>query len=331
MRDVAAAAGVSLKTVSRVLNGEPGVLPAPAGRVRAAAARLGYQRNESAAALRRSSRASHSIGLVIEDVANPFYAGLIKAVEQVARPRGYLLVAGSSDQDTDVERELVTSLCARRVDGLLIVPSAPDLGYLADELAHGTAIVAVDRPLPGLAVDAVISGNADGAHAAVDHLVGLGHRRIGYLADTATFTAAQRLAGYRQALAANGIDDDPQLVRTAHDVAAAQAAATELLAPELGVTALFTGNNLLTRGAIRALGPRRHEIALIGFDDFALADMLEPSVSVVAQDAAALGRHAAELLFARIDGDTGPRRQVVLATQLIARGSSLRPPGAPGR
>ncbi len=323
MRDVAARAGVSLKTVSRVLNDEPGVLPGPAGRVRAAAAALGYQRNESAAALRRTGQSSRTIGLVIEDVGNPFWAGLIKAVEQIARPRGYLLVAGSSDQDHDVERELITSLCARRVDGLLVVPSSRDLGYLSDELAHGTAIVAVDRPLPGLDVDSVVSGNADGARAAVDHLVELGHRRIGYVGDTATYTSAERLRGYRQALAAHDIADDPQLLRVAHDVPAAQAATRELLDSTPAVTALFTGNNLLTRGAIRALAQRRHDVALIGFDDFALADLLEPSVSVVAQDPAALGRQAAELLFARIEGDAGPRRQVVLSTELIVRGSSL--------
>ena len=179
MRDVAARAGVSLKTVSRVLNDEPGVLPAPSARVRDAALALGYQRNESAAALRRVGQSSRTLGLVIEDVGNPFYAALTKAVERVARPRGYLLVAGSSDQDPDVERQLITSLCARRVEGLLVVPTSPDLGYLADELAHGTAVVALDRPLPGVDVDSVVSGNADGARSAVGHLVALGHRHIG--------------------------------------------------------------------------------------------------------------------------------------------------------
>ncbi|WP_375487294.1 LacI family DNA-binding transcriptional regulator [uncultured Jatrophihabitans sp.] len=325
MRDVAARAGVSLKTVSRVLNDEPGVLPAPSTRVRDAALALGYQRNESAAALRRAGQSSRTLGLVIEDVGNPFYAALIKAVERVARPRGYLLVAGSSDQDQVVERQLIASLCARRVEGLLVVPSSPDLGYLADELAHGTAVVALDRPLRGVDVDSVVSGNADGARSAVDHLVALGHRRIGYVGDTATYTAAERLRGYREALTAHALPDEPELRRVAHDAAAAEAATADLLATTT-VTALFTGNNLLTQGAIRALGARRRHVALVGFDDFALADLLDPSVTVVAQDAAALGRHAAELLFARIDGDDGPRRQLVLATELIARGSSLPAP-----
>lgn len=327
MRDVAAAADVSVKTVSRVLNGEGGVQPGTAERVERAVRRLGFQRNESAANLRRSGQSTRSIGLVIEDMSNPFYSSLMKAVEDVARPRGSLLIAGSSDNDPDTERELLLSFCARRVDGLLVVPCGPDLSFLAHELAHGTPVVAVDRPATGISVDTVVSANAEGVRAGIEHLVAHGHRRIGYVGDTARFTGSERLRGYEEALVACGIDVDRELIARAHDAVVARRVTEQLLALRPPPTALFTGNNLLTLGAIHAVSDRRREVALIGFDDFALADLLDPPVTVVSQDSAALGRSAAELLFKRLGGDAGPRQRLVLATVLVARGSGeIRPP-----
>jgi LacI family transcriptional regulator, galactose operon repressor len=317
MREVASAAGVSLKTVSRVLNGEAGVAPETARRVSAAADALGFRRNESAAMLRRVDQSSRTVGLVIDDLANPFYASLAKAVEDVARSRGSLLVTGSSNQDATDEQHLLLELCARRVDGLLVVACGSDLGYLQAEIDRGTPVVAVDRPAPGLAIDAVLTANAAGAAAAVRQLVGYGHRRIAFIGDTVPYTSSERLEGYRRALAEAGIRPDDQLCRRAHDVAAARAVTASLL--DAGATAFFTGNNLITRGAIEALGSRRDATTLIGFDDFALADALAPPVSVVRQDPAALGRQAAELLFARADGDRGPRREITLSTELIVR------------
>jgi LacI family transcriptional regulator len=167
----------------------------------------------------------------------------------------------------------------------------------------------------------VLSANAEGVQDGIAHLVSHGHRRIGYIGDTARFTAAERLRGYESALQEHGITVERELIRRAHDADAACRASEELLALADPPTALFTGNNLLTRGAIRAIGSHRHEIALVGFDDFALADLLDPPVTVVAQDPTALGRSAAELLFRRIDGDAGPRQRLVLSTQLIVRAS----------
>lgn len=317
MREVAARADVSLKTVSRVLNGEPGVAAETAARVSEAVRELGFRRNESAAMLRRSVQATRTIGLLIDDLANPFYATVMKAVEDIARAHDCVLIAASSDQDPKVERSALLELCARRVDGLLVVPCGPDLGYLADEIELGTPVVAIDRPVPGLDVDAVLTANAEGAHAAVRHLIACGHERIAFVGDTAPFTSSERFAGYRRALREGRIEVDDALVRIAHDVADARRATRELLL--LGATAFFTGNNLITRGAIEALGDKREATSLVGFDDFALADLLAPPVSVVSQDAAALGRQAAELLFARLAGDRGPRRRVILATHLTVR------------
>ncbi|MEV0586208.1 LacI family DNA-binding transcriptional regulator [Nonomuraea sp. NPDC050310] len=320
MKDVARAAGVALKTVSRVVNGEPGVNEVTAGRVREAIERLGYSRNEGARMLRRGRTAT--IGLVIEDVGDPFYAGLSRAVEDAALRHGCLLLSGSSGEDPARERDLVREFCSRRVDGLIIVPAGGDHTYLRPELDAGTPAVFADRPPgPGVAVDTVVCDNAGGAALAVEHLRQHGHRRIAFLGDSpAIFTATERLRGYREAL---GPLFDRRLVSMRAPVLEGVRADLEsMLALEDPPTALFTGNGRLTVTVLRALAGRW--MPLVGFDDFELADLLTPGVTVVAQDPVGLGRVAAELLFRRIGGDTGPAEHVELPVRLIPRGSVAR-------
>lgn len=327
MSDVAAAARVSLKTVSRVVNAEPGVHPETAERVQSAIVELGYRRNEMARALRQG-RVSRSVGLVIEDVANPFYASIAWGVEEVAWKQGLLVIAGSSAEDPERERSLVLTLCERRVDGLLIVPAGDDHRYLLPELRHGTPTVYIDRPPGRIKADAVLLDNVGGARAAVEHLLAHGHRRIGMVGDEATiFTTVERIDGYRQALEAAGIGFEQPLVRLgAHDVAAAEAATRELLALPDPPTALFAGNNRNTIGALRAFSSEPRRVALVGFDDFELADLLPVPVTVVAYDPVELGRRAAELLCKRLAGNRRRPRRIVLPTTLIARGSGeIRP------
>lgn len=322
MKDVASAAGVALKTVSRVVNSEPGVHPATAERVRAAIERLGYSRNESARVLRRGS--TSTIGLVIEDVGDPFYSGLNRAVEDVATEHGCLVLSGSSAEKPARERELVRTFCSRRVDGLIVVPAGEDHSYLRPELDAGTPAVFVDRPPgPGIDVDTVLCDNAGGAALAVSHLLTHGHRRIAFLGDSPSiFTATERLAGYRTALGA--LADDRLVAMAPPELARVRADLDRMLALPDPPTAVFSGNGRLTMTALRALNGRR--LALVGFDDFELADLLKPGVSVVAQDPSGLGRRAAELLFRRIDGDQGPSEQVQLPVRLIPRGSGEQPP-----
>ncbi|RJL32447.1 LacI family transcriptional regulator [Bailinhaonella thermotolerans] len=322
MKDVALLAGVALKTVSRVVNEEPGVNPATAVRVREAIERLGYRRNEGARLLRSGRTAS--IGLVIEDVGDPFYSGLFRAVEDVARRHGSLVFAGSSGEDPVRERELVLAFCARRVDGLVVVPAGEDHAYLGPELAAGMGVVFADRPAGNLAADTVLVDNRGGARAGTAHLISYGHRRIAWLGDSpAIFTAAERLRGYRTALAEAGLPYDPCLVASgATTTEAARAALDRMSALADPPTAIFTGNGRATIAALRALGPRRY--ALAGFDDFEPADLL--GVTVVAQDPVRLGHTAAGLLFARLAGDRDAPREIVLPTRLIPRGSAERPP-----
>ncbi|GGS75327.1 LacI family transcriptional regulator [Nonomuraea sp. WAC 01424] len=321
MKDVASAAGVALKTVSRVVNGEPGVHPATAERVRAAIDRLGYSRNESARGLRRGMTAT--IGLVIEDVADPFYAGLSRAVEDVVIAHGCLLLSGSSGEEPGREREVVETFCARRVDGLIVVPAGDDHAYLRGELETGTPVVFADRPPgSGIDVDTVLADNAGGAERAVRHLLAHGHHRIAFLGDDpAIYTAAERLAGYRRAL--GGLFDPRLVAMRTPALDDVRADLGRMLALDEPPTALFTGNGRLTVTALRALEGRR--LALVGFDDFELADLLRPGVSVVAQDPAWMGRVAAELLFRRLRGDGGPPEHVELPVRLIPRGSGELP------
>jgi LacI family transcriptional regulator len=328
MRDVARRAGVSLKTVSRVVNGEVGVRPDTAEKVNAAISALGFRRNDIARALRGGER-TRTLGLVIKDVANPFYSQIARGVEEVARAHDLFVISGCSDEDPARERHLIRSLCERRVDGLLVVPSGGDHRYLIPELGMGTAAVFIDRPPEdALETDVVLIDNVGGARAAVAHLVAHGHRRIACLADLpGIFTARERRRGYDEALRACGVPVDESLVRVGqHDVAGAESAMAELLALGDPPTAVFAGNNRLTLGALRAIQATGTGTALVGFDDFELADMLATPVTVVAHYPAEMGRRAAGLLCRRMAGEHLPPQRLLLPTRLIVRGSGELPP-----
>jgi LacI family transcriptional regulator len=326
MREVAALADVSVKTVSRVVNGELTVDPDLARRVREAIGMLGYRRDDAASALRRADRVSSSIGLVFEDIANPFLSYVHRGIEDVARARGVWTFAASADERSELERELALALCARRIDGLIIVPAAgADHSYLARERDAGIALVFVDRPPAFLDADTVLSDNAEATTRAVLGFGQRGHRRIAFLCDRIElYTAQARLQGYRDALAKLDIPEDPSLVHAdLSNPSSTDEAVRELFTLADPPTALFTAQNLITTATLhtlRTLGLPR-SLAVIGFDDIELADLLEPPVTVVAQDAAALGRTAAELLFARIDGDRSPSKRIIVPTRLIERGS----------
>jgi LacI family transcriptional regulator len=328
MKDVAALAGVSLSTVSRVVNGDPG-RPDLAEKVQRAIDVLGYRRDLTASNLRRSDRASASVGLVLADVANPFFAALLRGVEDLARTRGVLTYAGSSDEDAERECELVQGFTARRVDGLVIVPSGGDDSYLLREQQAGATLLFVDRPGVTLNADTVLSDNAGGAATAVRHLYAHGHRRIAFLGDLQRiFTSRERLRGYREAMAGLGLPVDESLIRLeVHNSQAAAEATRDLLGRSGPPTAMLTAQNLITVGAIHALRSRhlQQRIALVGFDDLQLADALDPGITVIAQHPSSLGERVGTLLFERLDGIDEPPRRIVVPTSLIPRGSGEIP------
>jgi LacI family transcriptional regulator len=330
MREVAALAQVSFKTVSRVINREPTVSPENASRVHDAVRLLDYRPNMAAVSLRRTDRRTSTIGLLLEDVANPFSSALHRAVEDTARRQGTLVFAGSSDADPEREQELLAAFLSHQVDGLIVVPSGRDhSGLLSERGRVGTPVIFVDRPAAHLVADSVTADNRGGAREAVAHLAAYGHRRIAFLGDLRSiWTAAERHVGYVEGLAAAGIPYHPQLVRQDFQtIEAAEGAALDLLGSASPPTAFFTGQNLITLGAIRALRQHglQHRVALVGFDDLLIADLLEPAVSIIAQDPATLGRRAAQLLFARLSGDHSPAQHVVVPTRLVPRGSGEIP------
>jgi LacI family transcriptional regulator len=223
----------------------------------------------------------------------------------------------------------VASLSQRRVSGLIVVPAGHDHAHLTAEQERGLRIVCVDRPAEGVDADVVLADNEGGARLAVTHLIRHGHQRISYLGDDAElFTNKQRLEGYRAAIGLHGAAEDPALVRLGlADSPAAERATRELLSGDAPPTAIFSGNNLLTIGALHALrATGRTDVAVVGFDDFEAADLVVPGVTVVRHDPADLGRLAADRLFARLDGDRAEPVVKILPVHLTTRGSGeLKP------
>jgi LacI family transcriptional regulator len=330
MRDVALTAGVSLKTVSRVVNGEEGVSPDLVGRVGEAVRLLRYQPDERARNLRQSASRSGSIGFVMVDVSNPFFSSILRGLEDVARERDCLVLAGSSDGDINRQHRLIDDFVARRVDGLVVVTSGHDLGPLAEEIERGTPVVFLDLEPPQHECDLVRSDHRGGARAITEHLIAHGHHDIAFCGDDAeVFSAGQRLQGYRDAMAAAGLRPNPEWVLAKHlRPDEWQPIVVDLLQRPSRPTALVTAQNFVTIGAVTALHRLglQHEIALIGFDDIELADVAEPGISVVPQQPMRLGRRAGEILFDRLDGRALAAVREIVTSPIVARGSGEIPP-----
>ena len=324
MRDVARRAGVSLKTVSRVVNTESGVSDELVTRVQAAAQALDYRHNLAARNLRLSQPGTTSFAVLVQDLSNGYSAELLRAVDDVARQRQSVVLVASLDEEADRERDLVANLINRRVDGLILMPASQDLSYLAADMAAGFQVVVIDRAVGGIDTDTVLVDNVTGAAIGTRHLLEQGHRRVAVVTDDQRIvTAQERMLGYRQALCAAGLPYDPALVGSARTVADATEQVTALLSRPDPPTAIFAARNDVSLGAVMALrqSGRSSEVALVGFDDFPLASVLVPALTVVAQDPAEVGRRAAGLLLDRLSGSTTDPQHLVLQTRLIARGS----------
>jgi LacI family transcriptional regulator len=319
MRDVAARAGVSAKTVSRVFNDDPHVLPATRARVEAALHELKYVPNTLATTF-RAGRA-RAIGVAVPDLVDPFFAAIAKAAAEVAADNGMSVLVTSLGEDPSRERPTVESLLSQSLTGLVIAAVSDDQSYLATWSTH-TPIVCVDREPVRAAVDTFVEDDHGGAYTATAHLLSHGHRRIAFLGDTAALpTTRHRLAGYSAALADAGLTVEEELVAlAASDRAGAEAALRRLAALTDPPTALFSSNARSTMAAIPALA--RCRLAVAAFGDFPLADVLSPAMTVIDQDPAALGRLAAQRV---LDRHFHPRRRyrrhTVLPVELVERSS----------
>lgn len=318
MKDISEATGLSIKTVSRALSGEPRVRQETRDRVLVEADRLGFTRNDIAAGLRSTGPAMKTIGVVLNDLANPFFPPMLRGIHAVAARHGHLVVTADAEADPAVERQSIQAILAQRVAGLIIAPTGTDFGYLQQELAFGSAIVFVDSKPFGLTADAVVTTNTAGTRRGVEHLIGRGHRRIGYLGHPGDgYGAPRRWLGYCQALHNAGIPLDERLarrdLRTEDDAATA---ATELLAAGDPPTAFFADNNRLSVGVLRSAGYARTRVEVVGFDHFDLAAQL--GVSVVDSNPYEVGSLGATLLFRRLaDRDRPPVRATVRTELLV--------------
>ncbi|MBT2555373.1 LacI family DNA-binding transcriptional regulator [Arthrobacter sp. ISL-5] len=330
MRHVAALAGVGIKTVSRVMNDEAGVSEATRQRVLSASQQLSYQLDMAAGSLRRAGRQTLSIGLLLPSVANPFSGEIHRALEDTLAVRGIAVFAASLDDDPEREKALVAAFLGRRVDGLVLTPIAKSQSYVIPEHSRDLPMVFIDREPVGIEADAVVTDNAIGAARAAAHLMAQGHTKLAYLGDrTDIQTARERRRGFIEELGRAGIATSAvPVLEGLHDEESAHRAAVELLSSENPPTAIFSSQNLVTFGVMRALkelGASR-KVALVGFDDFTLADMMDPGITVIAQHPERIGKLAAERLLARIDGDDRAPQTYVVPTELIQRGSGeIRP------
>lgn len=324
--DVARLAEVSAKTVSRVFDGSARVAEPTRQRVMDAATRLRFRPNTLARDLRRGGITS-SVAFIMGDIENPFYFAVAAGVEQELSAQGFTMLLATTEDSPETERVAIEALLAQRVRALLVIPVSDDQSYLEGERQLGTPIVGVDRPLMNLAADAVTLANRTGMADAVRSLTALGHRRIAFVANpTSNFTVRERLAGYRQALGEVGVLDTAPWEHT-HDDRSYDLydIVVRLLASQSPPTAIVTGNNRATTAVLRALRENRDSTtAIIGFDDFELAEML--GISVVSYDARALGREAARLALGRIADPAGVARTIELPTRVVHRGSGERAP-----
>ena len=331
--DVANAAGVSLRTASRVLNDDPRVASLTRQRVRAAMLDLRFSPDAMARSLRAGT--DTAIGFVVESISDPFFAEVIDAVEREMSRHGRSVLVASTRRDPGWECDVIERMVQRRVAGLLLSPTGDDHSWLDP---GRVPVVLVDRPAPGLTADLVEIDDHRAAFDAAAHLVARGHQRIAYLGDTPAIpTSAARLRGFRDALAQHRIEVDERLVNC--DCATSEAAAravSALIAGDRGTpgnpgtrppTAILSATTRASLGVVPALhAARRTDVALVSFGDFPMADTLRPAVTVVDHPGHEVGRAAAARLLARLASPGLPAERIRVPARIIERGSGeLRP------
>ncbi|MEU9557161.1 LacI family DNA-binding transcriptional regulator [Streptomyces fumanus] len=328
IKDVAAEAGVSVATVSRVLNGHPSVSAQARTRVLAAVAALGYRPNAVARSLRTDQ--TRTLGLVISDVLNPYFTELARSVEEEARALGYSVIIGNADERPELQDHHVTTLLDRRIDGLLVSPTDGGSPRMIEAARGGTPMVFVDRWIPGVDVPVVRSDGRDAVRDLVAHLHGLGHRRLAIIAGpAATTTGRERVDAFRAALGEFGLPlPDPYIGQGDFQADSGRRVTEGFLDLPEPPEVVFAADNLMALGAldaVRARGLRVPEdIALAAFDDIPWFVHTDPPVTAIAQPTGELGRAAVRALIDRIEG----RRpeSVALPARLVVRRSC----GAPG-
>lgn len=327
LKDVALAAGVSQSTTSRALSGEGYVAAGVRERVVAAAESLGYVPHAMARSLRKQD--SRTIGVLVSDLRNAFYADLAAGIAARARREGYTMMLVDDQGSTEAEMDAARAFVATRVAGVIVTPLSGDVSeYL---MRQHIPVIEADRQFSAGRCDAVIIDNSGVAKRMTDHLIDLGHRRIALFIDETTWTTGgERAAGYRSSLEGSGIAADPSLViSTGWDADGARKSAIDILARRDHPTAIFAANNLLAEGVWRAtndLGLRIPEdVSVVAFDDSEWMSMVSPGITAVAQDAVSLGETALSRLLERLKDPGAEPQTTVLDAQVLPRGSTAAP------
>jgi LacI family transcriptional regulator len=337
LHEVGRKAGVSAMTVSRVVNGRGGVDTETRRRVEEAIQALDYVPNRIARGL--ISQKTQTIGLIVPDVVNPFFAPVVRGAESAARKAGYRVLLCNSEGDLRLEREYIEDLVAHRVEGLMLAPASDrSRSNILSLLRGGFPLVLIDRTLPDADCDLIVSDNANGARRLIEHLISIGHKEIAHVTDAEdTSTGRERLRGYRDALDAAGIPFQSELVvRTTVDRIGGYRAAQEILARDRLPTAIFAVNNMTAVGTMEALRERGlsvpKDMGLVCFDDVEHLAILSPILTVIDQPAETFGSLGAQLLLERVTGKAGSRsRRIILQTDLIVRESCCVGSGVPVR
>lgn len=322
IRDVAARAGVSLGTASRVLAGSSSTSADARERVTAAAAELGYVPNARAGSLRRAR--TDTVGLLLSDVRNPFFAELAHAAEREALGRGVVVLLANADEDAEQERRYLRAFGEQRVDGVLLAPQSSDPNRYRRATAHGP-LVMVDRVVPEVGVPCVVPDNVGGVRQAIEALTIRGHERIGYVGGPVSLsTGAERRRAFLDERDRRGLPADPRLVEEGdfRSDSGSQALARMI---ETGArpTALLAADGLMTLGVLSELRRRglREQVELLSFDDLPWFEEVEPPVSAIANDATEMGRLSMRLLLDMVDdpSGSGASRSFVVPTRLVSR------------
>jgi LacI family transcriptional regulator len=337
LHEVARRAGVSAMTVSRVVNGRGRVDSETRQRVEEAIQALDYVPNRIARGL--ISQKTQTIGIIVPDIVNPFFAPVVRGAESAARKAGYRILLCNSEGDLRLEREYIEDLVAHRVEGLLLAPASDrSRSSILSLLRGGFPLVLIDRALPDADCDLIVSDNAQGARRLIEHLIAIGHREIAHVSDAEdTSTGRERLRGYREALEAAGIPFQPELViRTTVDRIGGYRAAQEILARDPLPTAIFAVNNMTAVGTMEALRERSlsvpKDMGLVCFDDVEHLAVLSPILTVIDQPAETFGSLGVQLLLERMTGKASSRpRRIILQTDLIVRQSCCVGSGVPVR
>lgn len=325
MGDVARIAGVSASTVSHVLNGTRKVNTATRLRVEAAIEETGYRRNVVARSL--AAGRTHTVGLSISALTNPYFGSLVHAVERALSDAGYVLIVGDSHDDVTSEKRVTGSLLDRQVDGMIVAPAAGSERVTLPEITRtGTPLVLIDRGVD-VGCDQVMPENFSSSRSLTEHLLDLGHRRIAVVRGLAGISSTiERFDGYAAALADRGIPIDPALVLDGEsNTAAAEREVHALMSRADRPTALVSLNNAMTIGtlkAIRGLGLSiPADVAFLCYDDFEWSDLFEPRLTAAAQDVDTIGATAVEMLLRRIQGNDDAPQQIRVPTTFHHRNS----------